>query len=105
MFQQKLTTRAKNNSFLSQKFCQMTVMTQLTISAILLIFECEFYGCSPFKSPNESCTWRLEGLVDLYLQYDIVFLLPSFIANTYSVFLNSSSVCTVYDINERKGFW
>jgi len=25
--------------------------------------------------------------------------------NTYSVFLNSSSVCTVYDVNEGKGFW
>ena len=25
--------------------------------------------------------------------------------NTYSVFLNSSRVCTVYDVNEGKGFW
>jgi len=40
-----------------------------------------------------------------YFHEGIVILVPLVIVNTYSVFLNSSSVSTVYDINEGKGLW
>ena len=78
-------------------------MTQLTVNTISLSFECEVKGCSLLKSLDRSWHLTPRGACKPNFQEGIVILVPLVIVNTYSVFLNSSSVSTVYDINEGKG--
>ena len=48
--------------------------------------------------------YALFGIDEALLKYSVISLLSSN-NNTHSIFLNSSSVCTVYDINESKCLW